>query len=44
VFKNSSVLVDWNIYIENLIRDIKTAKKSGGARKTRKVKKYINPI
>jgi Type III restriction enzyme, res subunit len=43
IFKNSSILVEWNTYIENLIREIKTAKKTGGSRKTLKVKKYIIP-
>ena len=38
VFLNPSILVEWNIYIENLIREIKTAKKSGGSRRTRKIK------
>jgi len=38
VFKNSSILVEWNIYIENILRDIKTAKKVGGFKRTRKIK------
>jgi hypothetical protein len=44
VFKNSSVLVEWNMYIENLLREIRMVKKSGGFRKTRKMRKYVSAM
>lgn len=42
VFQNSSVFQEWNIYIENLLMKIRLVK-MGGSRKTRKIKKSLNP-
>jgi hypothetical protein len=43
IFNNSSILVEWNIYIETLMREIKTVKSNDskikkGIRRTRKSK------
>jgi hypothetical protein len=37
VFKNSSIFVEWNIYIENLLKELKLTTMRGGHRKTRKI-------
>jgi len=38
IFENQSFMTEWNIYIEILLKEIKTSKKTGG----RKTKKNIN--